>query len=138
MPLRTQREAAARAATSGEPTNTLRRLQRTGLTSDVEQQLLKWKARPTTKLPPHTPVYIPPYVPLGAPVTKLRHLPAISLRSPHTSQVRSVTNLRSRRNVFLIALAAARRALLCVPPAPRVIGLGPGYGLSLSRSPSLA
>eukprot|EP00964_Phaeocystis_antarctica_P035163 scaffold20057_cov61-Phaeocystis_antarctica.AAC.9 len=36
------------------PTNTPRRLQRTGLTSDVEQQLLKWKARPTTKLQPLT------------------------------------------------------------------------------------
>ena len=87
---------------------------------------------------PHTPVYTPPYVPLGAPVTKLRHLPTISLRSPHTSQVRSVTNLRSRRNVFLIALAAARRALLCVPPAPRVIGLGPGYGLRLRLRLSLS
>ena len=29
---------------------TLRWLPRTGLTLDVEQQLLKWKARPATKL----------------------------------------------------------------------------------------
>ena len=92
------------------------------------------RAPPPSYSPSHTRVHTT----LDAPVTKLRHLPAISLRSPHTSQVRSVTNLRSRRNVFLIALAAARRALLYVPPAPRVLGLGLGYGLSLSLSPSLA
>ena len=113
----------------------------------MEQQLLKWKAHPATKLPPlpphtRTPVYTPPHVPLrcaryeAAPSSG--YLPTISSPSPHISQVRSVTNLRSRRNVLLIALAAARRALLCVPPAPRVIGLGLGYAFGLSLSPSLS